>query len=182
MKEVPEIEVLKYPIGRFKTPSDFSGANLKMWTQTLESFPELLKKEVENLSQTQLDTPYREGGWTIRQVVHHLGDSHLNCYCRFKLAMTEDKPEIRPYFEDRWTDLEDAKSADVTEACMFLELLHLRLVRFLKTLSAVDWDRKFYHPEYKKEFDLKTTLASYAWHSEHHLHHIIRLKERNNWI
>ncbi len=182
MKDTIDIELLKYPIGKFKSPLEFSRGNLLLWIQTLETLPSRIEKEVNGLSKLQLDTPYREGGWTIRQVVFHLGDSHMNSYCRFKLAMTEEKPEIRPYFEERWADLEDAKTAEVTDACAFLKTLHSRWVCFLKKLSDADWDRTFYHPESKKEFNLKTTLALYAWHSEHHLHHIIRLKERNNWM
>jgi len=182
MKDTIDIELLKYPIGKFISPLEFSKANLSLWIQTLEALPSRIEKEVNGLSKLQLDTPYREGGWTIRQVVFHLGDSHMNSYCRFKLAMTEEQPEIRPYFEDRWAGLEDAKTAEVDESCEFLNALHVRWVRFLKNLEDADWARTFFHPETKKEFNLKTTLALYAWHSEHHLHHIIRLKERNNWM
>lgn len=176
-----EPDLLRFPIGKFKIPESYSRGNFEAWIQQLMVLPKQLNKEVIDLNQEQLDTPYRPGGWTIRQVVHHLADSHLNSYCRFKLALTEDTPTIRPYYEERWAELEDGKHAPVEVSLQLLDALHKRWVYFLERMSEKDWEKRFFHPESKKEFELKTILALYAWHSEHHLQHIVQLKKRMGW-
>ena len=181
MDKMAEIEKLRYPIGKFIAPDNYSKDNLEQWIQVIQDLPLRLTTEVKKLSEDQLNTAYRDGGWTVRQVVHHLVDSHLNSYCRFKLAITEDTPTIRPYFEERWAELEDAKYAPVELSLSLLTALHARWVYFLKSLSANDLEKIFFHPESKKEFALKTILALYAWHSNHHLHHILELKKTMNW-
>ncbi len=176
-----ELEKLKYPIGKFSAPKEFSKALYDQWIQTIDELPKKLTTAVNNLTDKQLDTPYREGGWTVRQVVHHLADSHLNSYIRFKLAMTEDLPTIKPYSEDRWAELEEAKHAPVEISLLLIVALHKRWVLFLKTLTEDDLKRKFHHPESKRDMELRTTLALYAWHCNHHLAHITVLKEREGW-
>jgi len=176
-----EIEKLKYPIGKFKSPSAFSAEETNGWIRTIEALPAKLRKVVSTLNDDQLDTPYRDGGWTVRQVIHHLADSHLNSYIRFKLAMTEDHPTIKPYHEDRWAELQEAKHAPSEISLSLLEALHTRWVIFLKTLSQDDLKRTFHHPESKRDYQLGVILALYAWHSEHHLAHIISLMERKGW-
>jgi hypothetical protein len=176
-----ESEKLKYPIGKFSAPKEFSKGLYAQWIETIAGLPGKLKSGVNALNDAQLDTPYREGGWTVRQVVHHLADSHMNSYIRFKLAMTEDLPTIKPYFEERWAELDEAKNAPVELSLSLLEALHARWVVFLRTLSEDDLKRKFHHPESKKDFELRSILALYAWHCNHHLAHITSLKERKGW-
>ena len=176
-----EIENQKYPIGKFSAPLEYSGKLIDEWIRTIEELPKKLREEVRNLNDEQLDTPYREGGWTVRQVIHHLPDSHLNAYIRFKLAVTEDLPTIKPYLEKRWAELEDAKQAPAEVSLALLEALHQRWVSFLRTLNEEDLKRKFHHPESKKDIELRSTLTLYAWHSRHHLAHITSLKERKGW-
>jgi uncharacterized damage-inducible protein DinB len=172
---------LRYPVGRFKPPSEFSKPLFEEWIRTIDELPSRLSSVVRRLNDEQLDTPYREGGWTIRQVVHHLADSHINSYVRFKLAITEELPAIKPYYEDRWAELDEAKHAPVEISLSLLEALHRRWVLFLKTLSEEDFERKFHHPESKKDIELRTTLALYAWHCNHHLAHITSLADRKGW-
>jgi hypothetical protein len=176
-----DTDKLRFPVGKFKMPAEYSNENISEWIKIISELPLRLRKAVDKLDDAQLDTPYREGGWTVRQVVHHLADSHLNSYCRFKLALTEDTPVIRPYLEEKWAELEDAKYAGVELSLNLLEALHNRWVCFMKKMTPSDWERTFFHPESKKEFMLKSILALYAWHSEHHLQHILRLKERMKW-
>ena len=176
-----EIENLKYPIGKFLPPREYSEKMFDEWIQTIEDLPKKLRKEIQHLNGEQLDTPYRDGGWTVRQVVHHLADSHMNAYIRFKLAMTEDLPTVKPYFEGRWAELEDAKNGPVEISLSLLEALHKRWVYFLRTLNEKDLKRKFHHPETKKDNELRLILALYSWHSKHHLAHITTLAERKGW-
>ena len=140
-----------------------------------------MKKVVTGLNDQQLDTPYRDGGWTIRQVVHHTADSHLNCYIRVKLALTEDNPTIRPYLEAKWAEIPEAKTAPVEVSLNILDAIHHRMNLMLRNLTVDDLDRTFYHPENKTTRTLKTILALYAWHSRHHLAHITELKKRKGW-
>jgi uncharacterized damage-inducible protein DinB len=176
-----ETEVLRFPIGRFKFPENYRKADLEEWIGVIETLPDRLADAVVHLDDSQLDTPYREGGWTIRQVVHHLADSHMNSYCRFKLALTEDSPVIRAYQEDRWAEQSDGRSAPPELSLQLLDALHARWAYFMSRMTEKDWERPFIHPESKREFPLKAVLALYAWHSEHHLQHVIRCKERNGW-
>lgn len=176
-----ELELLKYPIGRFKKPEAFTPEFLESAISIINLFPEKLRKVTENLTETQLDTPYRENGWTIRQVVHHCADSHINSITRFKLALTEDKPTIRPYFEDRFAELIDSKKLPIESSLQMLEGTHKRWVALLKSLSEEDLQKTFIHPEHNKEFSLNINTAIYAWHCEHHLAHITSLKNRMGW-
>jgi hypothetical protein len=171
----------RYPIGKFQKPSSFSPAEIKDWMKTLAELPSRLKKEVEHLKDDQLDTPYRDGGWTIRQVVHHLADSHVNSYCRMKLTLTEDHPSIRPYMEDRWAELKEAKTAPVDVSLQILDAIHRRMIMMLDNITVEDLERNYFHPETKQTNPLKVLIALYAWHSKHHLAHITELKKAKGW-
>jgi hypothetical protein len=167
------MEHLKFPIGRFEAPAEITEKHIEAWIDTLETFPSDLRMAAENLSHSELNTAYRPGGWTARQVIHHLADSHMNSYIRFKLAVTEENPTIRPYFEDKWAECEEAKNADIPLSLNLIEALHLRWVLFLRSLKKEDWERTFYHPESKKNNPLKTVVGLYAWHGKHHLAHVL---------
>jgi len=169
-----------YPIGRFDHSINVTKELRSEFIKTIESLPYLLRKEVENLSDEQLNTPYREGGWTIRQVVHHLPDSHLNSYVRFKLALTEDNPKVKTYEEHLWAELKDTFETPIEVSLNLINSLHKRWVVLLKSLSDEQFERTFNHPEWGN-IPLDKTLALYAWHSRHHLAHITELKKRMNW-
>jgi hypothetical protein len=171
-------EKLKYPIGKFKAPEQFTASLIQTWISTIAEFPEKLKKEVLQLDDVQLDTAYRPGGWTIRQVVHHCADSHLNSYIRFKLALTEDSPIIKPYFEERWAELPDALRMPVAPSISLLEGLHQRWGFLLNELTEEQLERCFIHPEHGNKVSLKTNIAIYAWHCNHHLAHITTVKAK----
>jgi hypothetical protein len=172
---------LRYPVGRFTTPDPVVAEDRSAWIDTIERLPATLRLAVAGLSPEQLDTPYREGGWTVRQVVHHLPDSHMNSYMRFRLALTENEPTIRPYDEARWAELADARSGPVEPSLTMLEGLHARWALLLRSLTDADWKRTFRHPEHGRVFTLHYTLAMYAWHCRHHLAHITGIRERNGW-
>lgn len=178
---IPDSDSLRFPIGRFVKPSNPTTTDVEHWITVLEETPMRLRHLIHGLSDAQIDTPYRPGGWTVRQVVHHLPDSHMNSYVRFKLALTEDKPVVKPYAEERWAELHDARTGPVELSLALLEAIHKRWTYFLRSLSEDDWKRTFIHPEANKVYDLKTVLALYAWHSEHHLAHIRQLKFREGW-
>jgi hypothetical protein len=167
---VPMMQVAdrRYPVGRFG-PSDTTP--LPEIVERLERFPAEVRSLVASLTDRQLDTPYREGGWTARQVVHHLADSHLNSAVRFRLALTEERPTIKPYDEKAWAELPDAARGPVETSLRLLEGLHARWAALLKTMTAADWKRTFVHPE-RGEMDLERTARLYAWHCDHHLAHI----------
>jgi len=172
---------LKYPIGTYQKPTAFSKPVLESSIQDIESFPRRLKDAVATLSDAQLDTPYREGGWTLRQVVHHCADSHMNSLIRFKLALTENVPTIKPYFEDRWAELADTKAFPIASSLLLLEGLHARWAHLLRSLSETDLQREFLHPEHVRTLRLDETIGLYAWHCNHHLAHITGLKSRRGW-
>lgn len=172
---------LRYPTGRFAPPPTWHDATIAKWRGDIVSLPAALRRAVERLDDRQLDTPYRDGGWTVRQVVHHLLDSHLNAYCRFKLAMTEDTPTIKPYEEARWAELPDGRSGSVEPSLDALEGLHVRWGRLLDSMATTDWDRGFHHPEHEEVIPLGRTLAMYAWHGGHHVAHITGLRQREEW-
>ncbi len=176
-----DIEQLKYPIGKYNRPEVITGADINKWIDEIATLPEQLCKTVDGLSEQRLATPYREGGWTVRQVLHHVPDSHLQAYVRFKLALTEEAPTIKPYREDRWAMLPDSEATPVDVSLTILEALHKRWVFLLKSMSMSDFKRTFYHPEHQKEFALDGILGMYAWHGKHHLAHIQNLKERMKW-
>jgi DinB superfamily len=176
-----DLEILRFPIGRFKRPDFISIELIRQWVSDIESFPSRLIKEVVGLSDAQLDTPYREKGWTIRQVVHHCADSHMNSLIRFKLTLTEDKPVVKPYWEDRWAELVDSKMMPIAPSLQMLEGIHARWIVLLKSLSEKDYSKSFIHPEHGKEFRVDENIGVYAWHCNHHLAHITQLKKRKNW-
>lgn len=176
----PELEKLKYPIGKFTVPAPITSKHLTEWIKILEEFPPQLTKLVSKFNDKQLDTPYRPGGWTVRQVVHHLADSHLNSYIRFKLALTESKPVIKPYFEDRWAELQDSK-APILLSLYLLTSLHAKLAFLLKDLGANELQLTFIHPESNREISLAENIGIYAWHSVHHFAHINNLRKQMGW-
>ncbi|MDO5970529.1 putative metal-dependent hydrolase [Flavivirga aquimarina] len=177
-----ELQNLKYPIGQFECPNNISTQHIESWISILEHFPNRLENLVKNLTDTQLDTVYRPGGWTIRQVIHHVSDSHHHSYTRFKWALTEDKPLIKAYFEDRWAELIDSKTASIEMSMNHIKAIHFKLVYLLKTLSQDDLNKSFIHPETNSEVLLSYNIGNYAWHSNHHYAHIENLLKRNNWI
>ncbi len=176
-----DIEILRYPIGKFTAPDKFRKGEIKRQIKEIDKLPKRLKDAVKNLSAQQLDTPYRDGGWTIRQVVHHLADSHINSYCRFRFALTEANPTILPYLEAQWAELPDAKSGDIKLSLDLLKNLHKRWIILLKLLTKEDLHRTFFHPQKNRAQPLFEVIALYAWHSNHHLAHITVLKKRRNW-
>jgi hypothetical protein len=175
------MEDLKYPIGKFSDPQISSAEEIKQHIAIIAALPQKLRNAVESLSEKQLDTPYRDGGWTIRQVVHHLPDSHMNSFIRFRLAMTEDNPVIKPYKEALWAQLADSKNAPIESSLVILEGLHFRWVMMLKSLTPEDWKKSYHHPESNKDWLLTSVLALYSWHCNHHLAHITSLCKRMNW-
>lgn len=172
--------VLQYPIGRFRFDEKPTHDQIMQAISEIAEAPANLRAAVEGLTPEQLDTSYRSGGWTVRQVVHHVPDSHLNSYCRFKLALTEDEPTIRAYQEDRWAELEEARTAPVEVSLALLESLHRRWVLMLKSLAPADFQRTFRHPEIGV-VTLAQTACLYAWHGRHHVAHITSLRERMGW-
>lgn len=172
---------LRYPIGDFNPKKNYSPQEVNQYIDTIDMYPKKLTDAVKNLTEKQLDTPYRDGGWTIRQVVHHVVDSHMNSYIRFKLTLTEEKPTIKPYFEDRWAELPEAKSAPIGLSLPLLEVLHKRWVVMLRNITPEQLKRKFHHPESNKDTALDELIHLYAWHCSHHLAHITELKKRMKW-
>jgi uncharacterized damage-inducible protein DinB len=171
---------LSYPIGKFHFEGPLTAAQKEKALDDISSTPAHLRAAVAGLSAEQLDTSYRPGGWTVRQVVHHVPDSHMNSYVRFKLALTEDDPTIKPYAEDRWAELADTKATPIEVSLTMLDSLHERWVRLLRSLNASDWQRTFRHPQLGP-VSLEKNLALYAWHGRHHVSHITALRERNGW-
>ena len=171
---------LSYPIGRFKFETEISDEQRHQFIAEIEKAPEHLRTAVSGLSSEQLDTPYRPGGWTVRQVVHHLADSHLNAYTRFKLALTEEEPTIKPYDQAGWAELADGRTASHEISLSLLEWLHRRWVVLLNSMTPTDFSRTFRHPE-SGVLTLIQTLSLYAWHGRHHIAHISTLRQRMNW-
>ena len=172
-------EDLSYPIGKFDKNREVSPELRIEFIKTIANLPEKLARAVEGLNEEQLDTEYRPGGWTVRQTVHHVADSHLNSLCRFKLAVTEDKPTIRPYAEERWAELADSKMP-LDVSFKIIEGVHARWVELLNSFLGEDFRRELIHPD-SGVWTVDQFLHLYAWHSEHHTAHITRLRERNNW-
>lgn len=171
---------LSYPIGRFEFNGPLTDAERQAFIEKIAETPARMRTAVARLTDEQLDTPYRPEGWTIRQVVHHVPESHLNSYLRFKLALTEDEPTIKPYFEDRWAELDDAQQAPIGLSLDLLEALHGRWVWFLRSLKSEDFQRTFRHPE-QGIVSLDKNVTLYAWHGQHHVAHITSLRERMGW-
>ena len=174
-----ELEDLRFPTGRFSTPSSSLPEVRAAHIQTLRLLPERLRAAVSGLTDQQIDTPYRAGGWTVRQVVHHLADSHANAHMRFKLALTEDWPTIKPYDEVVWANLADSR-LPVDVSLVLVEALHIRWVSLLESLSDEDFQKGFAHPELGRQ-NLAKALALYDWHSRHHTAHITSLRARQGW-
>ncbi len=172
-------EELKYPIGKFDKNIEITPESKRQFVNDIADLPEKLREAVNDLNDEQLDTPYRPGGWTVRQTVHHVADSHLNSMIRFKLALTEDAPTIRPYYEDRWAELKDS-FLPVESSIKIVEGLHYRWATVLNAMSDADFQRKLIHPE-TGEWTLDKLLALYVWHGKHHTAHITSLRERNGW-
>lgn len=173
---------LRYPIGKFTYtgPLIHEQKQKQKFLDDIEHTPAQLRAAVKGLSEKQLDTPYRPEGWTVRQVAHHVPDSHLNAYVRTKLALTEDEPTIKPYAEDRWAQLADTQATPVEVSLALLDSLHDRWMRLLRSLQPEDWKRTFRHPELGV-MNLDKTLALYSWHGRHHVAHITSLREKNGW-
>jgi len=174
-----DLDDLRYPIGRFSAPATSMAGVRAAHIGTLRQLPERLRAATDGLNDAQLDTPYREGGWTVRQVVHHVPDSHANCYIRFKLALTEDWPTIKPYDEAAWAELSDSRGP-IDSPLLLLEGLHGSWVALLESMSEEDFQKGFNHPERGRQ-NLATALAMYAWHSRHHTAHITSLRARQGW-
>ncbi len=174
------IEQLRYPIGQFVPPEDCPATLIATWISQIEGLPNELRLTVKGLTREQLDTPYRPGGWTVRQVVHHLPDSHLNSFIRFKWALTEQRPVIKAYDEQRWAELSDYTATPIDVSIELLDALHQRWVVLLRALEPTELDREFIHPEAGPQ-NLSATIGAYAWHGKHHLAHIQRVMEREGW-
>jgi hypothetical protein len=170
----------KYPVGRFDPAIEPTAAERPALIESLAAAPARLRAAVAGLDDTQLDTPYRGGGWTVRQVVHHVPDSHMNAYVRVRLALTEDTPTIRPYEESEWAKLPDARTAPVGISLDLLEHLHVRFVLLFRALGDADFQRQLLHPAMGR-MTVGTILRMYEWHGRHHVAHITRLRERMNW-
>jgi hypothetical protein len=171
---------LRYPVGQFRFPDVVSAEDRATFVGQIAETPARLRSAVKSLTDSQLDTPYRPEGWTVRQVVHHVPDSHLNSYIRFRWALTEEEPTIKAYFEDRWAELPDARTGPVEVSLRLLECLHARWVGLLRSLSEEQWKRAFRHPELGL-ITLEKNSALYAWHGRHHVAHIEKLRERMGW-
>jgi uncharacterized damage-inducible protein DinB len=172
---------LRFPIGEFRYQGPATAADRRDRIEQIEQAPAALRAAVRGLTDAQLDTRYRPGGWTVRQVVHHVPDSHLNAMTRFKLALTEDTPTIRPYDEARWAELGDVGATPVETSLRLLEALHERLVILLRSLEPAQFQRTLFHPERNAVMTLDELLALYAWHGRHHAAHITGLRQREGW-
>lgn len=168
---------MKYPIGEFSPPAQITPAHIQNWISEIEALPEQITLAVQGLDDEALERTYRPGGWTIRQVVHHLPDSHMNSYVRFKWTLTEDAPTIKPYYEDRWANQPDYQ-ANIAVSLNLLHALHERWAVLLHSLTEADLERVFVHPEDGKHYVLKEVIGLYAWHGKHHLAHIEIAKGR----
>lgn len=171
---------LRYPVGRFSAPQTITEQDLKSAIDTIAALPSEIRTATKGLTDSQLDTPYRPDGWTVRQVVHHVADSHMNSYVRCRLALTEDEPTIKPYDEAKWAMLPDARHEDIGVSLDLIESMHRRWTVLLRSLNDKDWARTFRHPE-RGLMRLDVNSLLYAWHSKHHVAHITGLRQRNGW-
>jgi hypothetical protein len=171
---------LRFPIGRFEFPATVSQSQRLAWIDEVAATPAQMRAAVAGLNDAQLATPYRDGGWTVNQVVHHVPESHMNAYVRFKLALTEDQPTIKPYDEARWAQTGEVQTTPIDISLTLLESLHDRWVRLLRTLTPGEWQLKFNHPE-SGVHTLEEYLALYAWHGKHHVAHVTALRRRMGW-
>ncbi len=176
-----DIARLKYPIGKFECPSEISKEDVTNWIDVLEKLPKKLRQLTKNYSKEQLDTPYRPEGWTVRQVIHHLADSHHHSYTRFKWALTENRPLIKAYNEKDWSNMVDANSAPIELSLDYLEALHAKMVYMLKRLSSKDLKKSYIHPDGNANVSVAENIGKYAWHGSHHFAHIQNLTKRKGW-
>lgn len=177
-----EVDLLKYPMGKFVRGTKAETAErISACIELIAAFPEKLRTEVHAMDDDQLDTPYRPGGWTVRQLVHHIADSHSQTLHRFKLALTEERPTIKPYKEALWAEHVDARSMPVEPSLQIVSGTHARWVVLIRAMAAADFSRAFFHPEQEREIPLGEALELYIWHSRHHLAHITGLKARLGW-
>jgi len=174
------MEDLKYPIGKY-IEQPFSEKQLREWLLDIETLPMQAEHAIINLDAAQLDTHYRPGGWKVKQVVHHLADSHMNAYIRFKLGLTEENPTIKPYDEAAWAEMKDTANLPVNISTTILFSVHRRLMEILRNISKEEWQRTVFHPEHQKTMTLWYLLGMYAWHGKHHVAHINKLREREGW-
>jgi hypothetical protein len=165
------MEHLQYPIGKY-IEQPFSQKQLREWLLDIQTLPMQVEHAIQNLDEAQLQTPYRPGGWTLHQVVHHIADSHMNAYIRFKLGLTENNPTIKPYDENAWAQLADTKNLPINISITLLFSLHLRLHELLKNIKEDEWNRTVFHPQHQKQMSLWYLLGMYAWHGRHHVAHI----------
>lgn len=176
-----ELEQLRYPIGKFIPQSSYTAAEVKTNIQIISALPSKFINLLGGWDEDKISMPYRPDGWTIRQLIHHVADSHINAYTRFRLALTEDNPIIKPYKEELWAELPDAKAAQIELSLQLMRYVHLRWVLLLNSLDENDLARTYLHPETGRIFRLDEVIANYAWHSEHHYQHAFQLAARNNW-
>jgi len=181
MSATAQIVDLRYPVGKFDWNAPVSEADYPRFIAQIAEAPGALRSAVAGLSRDQLETPYRPDGWTVKQLVHHVPDSHLNAYCRFKLALTEDEPTIKPYEEGKWAELPDSQRVPVEVSLELLDALHQRWVVLLTSMESSDFNRGFHHPERDGVMTLSQLLALYAWHGRHHVAHITSLRKREGW-
>lgn len=174
------MENLSYPIGKY-IEQPFSQHQLQEWLLDVEVLPKALEYAITNLDAAQLEQPYRPGGWNSREVVHHVADSHINAFMRFKLALTEDNPTIKPYNQQAFTELSDVKNIPINVSLTLLYALHARMLEVLKNIKGDEWHRTVVHPEYGKQMSNWYLLGQYAWHGKHHTAHINKLRERMGW-
>lgn len=172
MSKTLDLEQLKYPVGKYLMPDKINLKHIMTWVDTISSFPEEMEDKLKGVKPTQLKWKYRPEGWSIQQVVHHCADSHMNAYIRFKLALTEDSPVIKPYREDLWAELSDTKDVEIEESLSILSGLHRRWARLLHAMDVEDYDKVFVHPEYNKQISIAENIGLYDWHCRHHLGHI----------
>jgi hypothetical protein len=171
---------LRYPIGKFQSKETYTEQDIAEYISRIERLPQKLTLAIAHLNDQQLDTPYRDGGWTVRQVIHHVSDSHMHAYIRVKWALTENAPVIKAYAEKLWAETPETKlSIDIS--LELIKALHAKWIALMKRIPFQDLKRRFIHPETKKEISLQQLLGTYAWHGEHHLAHITSLKDRNGW-
>jgi uncharacterized damage-inducible protein DinB len=171
----------RYPVGRFDRRDTLTNDERRGMIDQIAATPARLREAIAGLDEAQLDTPYRDGGWTVRQVIHHLPDSHMNAFIRIKLALTEDEPTVRPYDESRWADLPDARETPIEISLSLLESLHARWTGLMRALRDADFARTMKHPEHSGPMTIDTLVAMYAWHGRHHVAHITALRERSGW-
>jgi uncharacterized damage-inducible protein DinB len=170
----------KYPIGKYEA-QPFSESQKKKWIADIQFLPNELEQAIENLDEAQLQTPYRDGGWTVHQLVHHLADSHMNSFIRFKLALTEDNPTIKPYEDNAWSEMADVTKEPINVSITLLYALHKRWLTLLQNMSDADFEKTLFNPQRRGQLTLWEMLGIYAWHGKHHVEHIKTLKENKGW-